>query len=197
MLINILLALMAILAFGALVFGGWILWGALFYDVPFVTTSYKIAQKMVHCANLKGGEKIYDLGCGVGTILFSVVKIHPEKKFECIGYDLIKPALWWAHVKNFFIPKIHHSTSLQFKCADIFKQDLSSADVIFCYLISSAMERFFLEKWEELKPGCKIISHGFSIPSIVPMKVEPIEKGNIYVYKKRMGSHALWGITKP
>lgn len=129
---------------------------------------------MIRLADLKPGQKAYDLGCGMGTILF----VLPHG-IQGVGYDIVRPAIWFTRLKNIFLRK-----NIRFECANFFHKNLSDADVLFCYLFPSVMERLHREKWSELKSGCQIISHGFSIPNISPKKTIQEGKSKIYIYQK-------------
>ena len=47
---------------------------------------------------------------------------------------------------------------------NIFKVDLRDADIVFCYLLNPAMGKLDAKFRNELKKGCKIISHKFKLP---------------------------------
>jgi SAM-dependent methyltransferase len=183
MLINIFLIALSIILLGALVFSSWVVWGFFQYGAPLVPTSQKVTERMIALANIQSGDRVYDLGCGTGTILFGVVKRSP-RDIKCIGYDLVRPAIWFAKMKIFFV-ETRHGASLQFECRDFFTVDVSDADVIFCYLLPEVMQKIYTEKWETLKSGCKIISHGFPIHTLQPTHEASVGKEKIYVYEKR------------
>lgn len=134
-----------------------------------------MAKRMVEVAKLKKGQKVYDLGCGDGRILLFAAK----KGAKCTGIERLRSLIWLGKLRN----KIHKKKA-EFRCENFFHTDLSDADVIFCYLFPKLMERFFQEKWPELKKGTKVISNAF------PMKKckekEKIREGQswIYVYIK-------------
>jgi len=183
-----------ILVMGASVFFTWTLVGLVRSHVPFISTSKKVARKMVALAHIKRGQKIYDLGCGRGVILFEAIRFLPppflkgeiEGDFsptQFIGYELVRPVVWWANIRKFFVGN-RYICSLRFQCKDFFKEDLSDADVIFCYLWPSIMDRFYAEKWKMLKKGTKIISHGFRISALTPKKIEHVGRAPIFVYEK-------------
>lgn len=132
---------------------------------------------MVEIADLSENQKVYDLGCGMGIILFEAEKKFPNNVF--VGYEILKPALWFARTKKFLL-----SSKVDFKCDDFFKADLSDADIIFCYLWTSIMDKFFEEKWEELKPKTKVISHGFKISNLKPISTYEADNFKIFVYEK-------------
>ncbi len=178
---DILLVLIALISFLALFFFSWVVWGTFRYRAPLISTSSMVAQKMIKIAEMRSGDVVYDLGCGTGAILFEVVKNSP-KQLKCRGYDLVRPAIWFAQIKNVLLKK-----NIHFQSKDFFTADLSDADVIFCYLLPVVMKRIYEEKWGTLKPGCKIVSHGFPITSLQPTRIEPVGKGKIYVYQKQEG----------
>lgn len=167
----VVLAAVVILSVGA----GYFLAKFLMTGVPFVPTSRTVAKKMVELAKISPGIRVYDLGCGNGKILF----LASEYGARCVGYELVRPLVWWAKLKNRLRQK-----QITFLCSDFFKADLCDADVIFCYLFPGAMDRFFREKFPELRPGTKIISHGFPILELEPMKKVEVGRAKIWVYEK-------------
>jgi len=178
MIINFVLILFGVVLLFALVFSAWMLWGFFHYGAPLVSTPKKTVRKMIERAHLQSGQVVYDLGCGTGAILFEVAK-NASNDVQCQGYDLVRPAIWWARIKNTLLKK-----NIQFHSRDFFTVNLSDADVVFCYLLPEVMNRIYTEKWGELKSGCKIVSHGFPILPLKPTQVVQVEKGNIYVYEK-------------
>jgi precorrin-6B methylase 2 len=177
MITNVILTLFGIILLGAIVFGVWMAWGMFFYGAPLVSTSKKVTKKMIELSGIHQRDIVYDLGCGTGSILFEVMK--STSGAYCRGYDLVKPAILFAQIKNTLL-----KTNIDFQSKDLFTVDLSDADVIFCYLLPEAMKRIYTEKWEELKPGCRIVSNGFQLPSLKPTHTEPVGKGKIYIYEK-------------
>jgi hypothetical protein len=75
---------------------------------------------------------------------------------------------------------------------DMFTVDLSSADVVFLYLTTSANEKIKPKLETELKHGVRVVSHDYEIVGWKPLKVvnfcENQELGfpshTIYLYKR-------------
>ena len=145
--------------------------------VPIIPTEKKVAQTMIELAKIKNNQHIFELGSGFGHVLFKTAQLHPENNFY--GYELVRPAVWFCRIRNLLMKQ-----DCQFVCQDFFKADLSSSDVIFCYLWPSIMEKIYLEIWPHLKPGTRLISHAFNIESLTPDEIINKGKRKIYLYIK-------------
>jgi len=130
---------------------------------------------MVEIANIQQGQVVYDLGCGDGKILF----FASQKTDRCIGVERMRPLIWWGKIRNLF-----HKKKVEFRCENFFKTDLSDADVIFCYLLETVMQKFYDQKWNELKEGTKVISNVFQMKDLKPVESVKVKKKTVYVYVK-------------
>jgi hypothetical protein len=65
--------------------------------------------------------------------------------------------------------------------------DLSPADVVTLYLLTSSNERLKPNLEKSLKPGARVVSHDFEMRGWTPLKTEKVEAHNrvhtIYVYE--------------
>jgi hypothetical protein len=69
---------------------------------------------------------------------------------------------------------------------NFYNQDLSKADIFFCFLTPKAMLKLSAKFESELKPGTRIISYAFSIPGWSPEKIIFNNMpGKIYCYIKK------------
>jgi len=136
---------------------------------PFVPSSRKRHQDMLKLADLKKTDTVYDLGCGDGRLIFKSAQYVKK----AIGYELSVPLYLFSKIRQLFNLK-----NAQIRYANIWKQDYSDANVIFCYLLPSSMKRFYKEIWPKLKPGTRVVSNAFAIHEIKPIKQED----RVYLY---------------
>ena len=112
---------------------------------------------------------VYDLGCGDGRFVFEASK----KAKKAIGYELSIPLYLLGKIRSLFYKK-----KAKIRFGDFFKQDLSDADIIFCYLMPKAIQRFYKELWPTLKPGTRFITNQFPIKNLQPVQT----KDKVYMY---------------
>lgn len=155
-----------------------IMFGASF-GAPYVPSRKKIVNKMIDLANLKEDDKVFDLGCGDGRIVFAAENYTRN----CIGIDISPPVILWAKIKRFFLKK-----KSQLKIGNFFHiKEVKEADVIFLFLFPQLMKKFYKEIYPHLKKGTRIISHAFIIDELQPKKALLRKKtghASIYLFVK-------------
>jgi hypothetical protein len=58
---------------------------------------------------------------------------------------------------------------------DLWKQDLSEYQAVYCFLSPEPMTRLYSKARQEMMPGSQLISNSFGVPDIVPDEVVSIE----------------------
>ena len=154
----------------------WIVWGFFHYDVPFVPSRKIVAKAILSLAELRGGEKIYDLGSGTGKLLLQRGFPSACKR---VGYEQVGFFVWWGNVRARFT-----RGNVSFRRADFFQQDYRDADVIFCYLLPEIMPRVRDEIFSQLPKGAKLISQDFPIQTLTPDKIVHEGKTTLFLYVK-------------
>ena len=156
------------------------------FIAPFVATPTPVVRQMLILAELKPGEMLYDLGSGDGRAVIMAAKDFGAKSVGVeLREDLAKRAL--SNIYELGLEK-----KAQIFQNDIFKVDLSHADVVFLYLTTSANEKVKPKLETELKPGARIVSHDYEIlgwkPSTVDNFCENPRLGypshTLYLYKR-------------
>jgi len=154
---------------------GLTIWSALI-GAPYFITPKKAIREIFELAQIRPGQKLYDLGSGNGKTL-----IIAQKEFgaQATGFELSPIVYLIAQLNLLF----HGVKDAKLYCKNFYKQDLSDADVIFCFLSIPAMERLRPKFEKELRPRTKIISYSFSIRGWTPKEVIEGYPGNVYLYE--------------
>jgi predicted RNA methylase len=156
------------------------------FIAPFVATPTPVVRQMLILAELKSGEILYDLGSGDGRAVIMAAKDFGAKSVGVeLREDLVKRALSNIH-------ELSLETKAQVFQNDIFKVDLSQADVVFLYLTTSANEKVKTKLETELKSGARIVSHDYEILGWKPSKIDNFCENprlgypshTLYVYKR-------------
>jgi tRNA A58 N-methylase Trm61 len=141
---------------------------------------------MLILAQLKPGEVFFDLGAGDGRAVLMAAKDFGARAVGVeLREDLVKKALSSVYEQGL-------QDRVTIVNGDMFSVDLSSADVIFLYLTTSANEKVKPKLEAELKHGVRVVSHDYEIVGWKPVKVENFCENptlgypshTIYLYKK-------------
>ena len=146
-----------------------------FRGAPWIPAGVKTVLKMLVLAKIKPGELVYDLGCGDGRIIVSAVT-----RFDARAVGIEIDPLRYAWVK-LLVKLMRIADKAEIIFGDFFKQDLSQADVVTCYLLQPTNEKLEAKLLRELKPGTRVVSYTFTFPN---MKLVAHDRGSkIYCYQ--------------
>jgi len=127
------------------------------------------------------------MGSGDGRAVIMAAK---EFSARAVGVelreDLAKRALGTVYEQNL-------QDRITIVNGDMFGVDLSSADVIFLYLTTSANEKVRAKLDSELKRGVRVVSHDYEIVGWKPVKVENFCENQTLGYP----SHTIYLYRKP
>ena len=153
-------------------------------DVVYVGTPYDIVSQMLHMADIKKDDIVVDLGCGDARMLVLAAQKYGVKG---IGYE-IDPVMVRESRKN--AERNDVSELVEIIQADIFKVDISDADVLPIYLLPE-MNLQLVPQFETLKPGSRLVFHNYDLAGyIYDKKIEIISNED-------NSSHTLWLYTTP
>ena len=150
---------------------------------PYVTSPQRAIEKMLDLAGLKPGETLYDLGCGDGRILIAAAQKYHVK---AVGVEISDRL---ARTAEDNVKAMGLEERVKIVHGDFMQTDLSPADVVTLYLITTANEnlRPNLEKY--LKKDARVVSYDYPIPGwkvINQEETDPSRYGNrhtIYLYQ--------------
>jgi predicted RNA methylase len=156
------------------------------FIAPFVPSPIPVIQHMLQLAELKPGEVLFDLGAGDGRTVIMAAKTFSARAVGVeLREDLAKKALSTIHDNGV-------ADRVTIVNDDMFNVNLTSADVVFLYLTTSANEKIRPKLETELKQGVRVVSHDYEIVGWKPVKVDNFCENpqlgypshTIYLYKK-------------
>jgi tRNA A58 N-methylase Trm61 len=157
------------------------------FIAPFVPSPNPVIQRMLQLAELKPGEVLFDLGAGDGRSVIMAAKSFSARAVGIeLREDLAKKALSTINENGL-------TDRVTIVNGDMFTVNLTSADVVFLYLTTSANEKIRSKLENELKPGVRVVSHDYEIIGWKAEKVENFCENpqlgypshTLYLYKKQ------------
>jgi protein-L-isoaspartate O-methyltransferase len=135
---------------------------------PYLPTPLTIVADMLDFADLRPGEKMFDLGSGDGRI---VIMAAQRYRADATGVELDEDLAIQSEAK---IRALGLDKTARIIQGDMMKQDYSSANVITVYLLpqSNLKVRPMLDA--QLKKGTRIVAHDFEIGGWKPVKTVTI-----------------------
>ena len=146
---------------------------------PFISTRPRIIKEVIKRLEINDSSVIYELGCGKAGFLRAIRK--QNKKVKLVGAEYS-----WL---PYFISRIQNSltkSKLVLFRKNIFLVDIYDADIIYCFLNRATMVALEKKFDVECKPGTKIISYNFPLPTWEPEEVVELKerKEKIFFYQK-------------
>jgi trans-aconitate methyltransferase len=121
----------------------------------FVSTSRRKITALLKAIPMQPGQVLLDLGCGDGRVLRQA---HRRYGVMSIGYEL--NPLAYLKARMLCLGKDQIRVNRQ----NFFAADLSSANVVFCYLFPDVMPKLARKLKQNLKEGTIVISANFRLP---------------------------------
>lgn len=144
-------------------------------DVPFVGTPQLVVDEMLRLASLHEGDVLYDLGCGDGRIPIAAAKRYGIRAY---GVDADPQRIAEAN-ENARREGVSHL--VEFRRADLFATDFSSATVVTLYLLPELNDKL-KPKLLALRPGTRVVSHQWGIRGWDPERQVEMEGERIFLW---------------
>lgn len=149
---------------------------------PYIPTPQILVERMLEAGHVKPGDVVYDLGSGDGRIVITAAQKFGAK---AVGVEIRADLCRIATEK---IKALGLDDRVRMVQGSALHVDLSPADVVTMYLLTSSNElmRPNLEKY--LKPGARVVSNQFPIKGWRPVETMRMTTGSatqhtIYVYE--------------
>lgn len=165
----------SIIIFISLLFLFTFLWGCK-QGAPWVPSRAKDMRRFVEFADIKNGEKMYDIGCGDGRSLCASAR----KGAIAQGYEISLFPFLLAKLRCFLFGNKRCKVTYQ----NFWRVNLGDADVVYFFLMPHIYPRL-KEKFEkELKKGTRVVAYVWPIKGWKPKCVSKIKnRPNLYLYE--------------
>lgn len=139
-------------------------------EAPYVPTPSSIVDRMLTLAGVGPGDYVIDLGSGDGRLVTTAVSGYRARGgmgFEIDG-ALVKLA-------NENAAKAGVADRAKFVERDLFVANVGDATVVTLYLMPGMLGRVEDKLAKELKPGTRVVSHDYPLPSWKPIETVTFE----------------------
>lgn len=151
---------------------------------PAFPTPQEVVERMLTMAQVKPGELVYDLGCGDGRIV-----ITAAQKFKARGLGIeIRRDVYETTLGK--VASLGLTDQVRIVHGNALHYDLSPADVVTLYLLTSSNEKLKPVLTKYLKPTARVVSHDFEIRGWKAAQIEKmmVEGRPHVIYLYRMDS---------
>lgn len=150
-----------------------------FGAAPIFYSPTKAIEEALEFIKPAAGEKFYDLGMGNGRVLAIAAN---KFKLNVFGFEMSPIVYWLARINLFF----RGVKSDNLRLCNFYNQDLSGADIVFCFLSPFAMEKLRPKFERELKSGARVISYAFRINNWQEdLILHSSYPGKVFIYTKQ------------
>jgi hypothetical protein len=148
---------------------------------PYIPTPQLIVEKMLEAGHVKAGDIVYDLGSGDGRIVITAAQKYGARG---VGVE-IQPDLCRKAIER--IKSLGLEDRVRMVEDSALRIDLSPADVVTMFFLTSSNERMKPNLEKYLKHGARVVSNQFPITGWKPAEVVHLKSGSmnhsIYVYE--------------
>src|SRR6266852_5336051 len=148
---------------------------------PYLPSPQVVVERMLDAARIKPGEWVYDLGSGDGRVVITAAQKY---KANAVGIE-ISEILCQSTIKK--VSALGLASQVKIIHGSALKVDLSPADVVTLYLLTSSNARLKPNLEKYLKPTARVVSLNFGMPGWKAARTETVhadrQTHTIYVYE--------------
>ena len=146
--------------------------GALMHSIPFVPTTHETVTRMIGLCEIRNGQKAADLGSGDGRVVIALARAGAEAH----GYEINPLLVLWS---RFRVRRAGLNDQATIHWKSFWRHDFSSFEVVTVFGTLKVMAPLEQKLRAELKPGARVVSNLFQLPTWPPLRSE----SSVYVYE--------------
>ncbi len=144
---------------------------------PWVPTRGQDVERFLKLAEVKPGQKMFDLGCGDGRL----VRAAAQAGAEAEGLEISLLPFFLANIYRW---RLVEKNRIKFSFQSLWKKNFSDADLVYLFLTPHIYPQLKQKLEKELKPGTKIIAYVWPIIGWDPLKIDNQEgQPKMYLYQ--------------
>jgi predicted RNA methylase len=129
---------------------------------------------MLKMAEVGPGDVVYDLGCGDGRTIVTAARRYGAR---AVGIEIDPLRYLWCQM---LITALGLRDRVRVIFGSFYRQDLSDATVVTCYLLQSTNEKLEDKLKYELRPSTRVVSNSFTFPELRLLRRDGEDE--IYLY---------------
>jgi len=158
-------------------------------ESPYVPSPQDVVDRMLDFAGLRAGDLVIDLGSGDGRIVVTAARRGARGFGVDINPDLVKEARQNA-------AKAGVSDRATFEVRDLFKTDISRADVLTLYLLPLTNLDLRPHILAQMRPGARIVAHAYHLgDDWLPDATDNIRGRTLYYWVVPAQVGGRWRVT--
>lgn len=137
---------------------------------PWVPTKPSQRRKFIDSLPMTGTERIVDLGCGDGSMLFGIARKYPG--IHAVGVDISVLPLAIGFTRK-IITRLQERTATPFpyanvrlRFANLWTTDVRDADLVFVFLMEKAYPKLIKKLAAELGDNARVAVEVWPLPGI-------------------------------
>lgn len=157
-------------------------------DVIWIPTPDAVVRRMLQMAEVTAADRVFDLGAGDGKIAIAAARDFGARATGLeFNPDMVAHARRQAQAAGV-------ADRVEFRQADIFQSDFSSASVVTLYLLPDLNLRL-RPLLLQMAPGTRVVSHSFSMGDWAPDESARIEGSSAFLWRVPANASGRWRLS--
>jgi hypothetical protein len=157
----------------------WLLFrGNLSGRAPLYVSSHKIGEALAELVLDQDSLSFIDLGCGLAGTICYLAERHKDRFF--LGVEAAPLLFLGSHLR------VRGRTNCHVRFGDLWSEDLSRYDLVYCFLSPEPMIRLWEKARTEMHSGALLVSNTFVIPGYPPTQivhVDDVRKTKLLIWR--------------